>query len=83
VALVEARELPRRLMNAAAAAPKGALHARLTVAEAQPGGYGMTGSSMFVINPPHGLADTLREVLPFLKDALAQSPGASCALDVK
>ncbi len=33
VALVEARELPRRLMNAAAAAPKGALHVRLTVAE--------------------------------------------------
>jgi 23S rRNA (adenine2030-N6)-methyltransferase len=83
VALVEARELPRRLLNAAAAAPKGALHARLTVAQAQPKGYGMTGSSMVVINPPHGLADTLREVLPFLKDALAQFPGASFALDLK
>jgi 23S rRNA (adenine2030-N6)-methyltransferase len=83
VARVEARELPRRLMNAAAAAPKGALHARLTVAEPQPGGYGMTGSSMVVINPPHGLTETLREVLPFLKDALAQFEGASWAVDVK
>jgi 23S rRNA (adenine2030-N6)-methyltransferase len=83
VALVEARELPRRLMNAAAAAPKGALHARLTVAEPKAGGFGMTGSSMIVINPPHGLADTLREVLPYLRDALAQFDGASCALDQK
>jgi 23S rRNA (adenine2030-N6)-methyltransferase len=83
VALVEARELPRRLMNAAAAAPKGALHARLTVAEAKAGGFGITGSSMIVINPPHGLAETLRDVLPFLKDTLAQFDGASCALDVK
>ena len=83
VALVEARELPRRLMNAAAAAPKGALHARLTVAEPQAGGFGMTGSSMIVVNPPHGLAETLREVLPFLKDALAQFDGASFALDLK
>jgi 23S rRNA (adenine2030-N6)-methyltransferase len=83
VALVEARELPRRLMNAAASAPKGALLARLTVAEPQQSGYGMTGSSMIVINPPHGLAEMLREVLPFLKDALAQFDGASFALDTR
>jgi 23S rRNA (adenine2030-N6)-methyltransferase len=83
VALVEARELPRRLMNAAAAAPKGALHARLSLAEPQAGGFGMTGSSMIVVNPPHGLADTLREVLPCLKDALAQFDSASFTLDLK
>jgi 23S rRNA (adenine2030-N6)-methyltransferase len=87
VALVEARELPRRLLNAAASAAgpskKGALHARLTVAEPGERGYGMTGSSMVVINPPHGLADTLREVLPFLKDALGQFAGASHALEIK
>jgi 23S rRNA (adenine2030-N6)-methyltransferase len=81
VALVEARELPRRLMNAAAAAPKGALHAKLTVAEAQPGGYGMTGSSMVVINPPHGLEETLREVLPYLTETLAQSAAASHSIE--
>ena len=83
VALLESRELPRRLMNAAAAAPKGALHARLTVAPPVEHGYGMTGSSMVVINPPHGLAETLREVLPFLKEALAQFDGASFVLDTR
>jgi len=83
VALLESRELPRRLMNAAAAAPKGALHARLTVAPPGERGFGMTGSSMVVINPPHGLAETLREVLPFLKDALAQFDGAGFALDTR
>jgi 23S rRNA (adenine2030-N6)-methyltransferase len=83
VALVEARELPRRLRNAAAAAPKGMLQATLTVAAPGDKGYGMTGSSMIVVNPPHGLADMLREVLPFLKDALAQFDSASFALDTQ
>jgi 23S rRNA (adenine2030-N6)-methyltransferase len=83
VALVEARELPRRLGNAAAAAPKGWLHAALTVAEPQQRGYGMTGSGVFVINPPHGLAETLREVLPFLAQALAQFEGATCRLELQ
>jgi 23S rRNA (adenine2030-N6)-methyltransferase len=81
VALVEARELPRRLGNAAASAPKGWLRAGLTVAEPHQSGYGMTGSSMFVINPPHGLAETLREVLPFLAPALAQFEGAAHRLE--
>ena len=37
---------------------------------------------MVVINPPHGLAETLREVLPFLAQALAQFEGAAHRLDV-
>jgi 23S rRNA (adenine2030-N6)-methyltransferase len=82
VALVEARELPRRLGNAAAAAPKGWLQAGLTVSRGGDKGFGLTGSSMFVINPPHGLAETLREVLPFLAQALAQFEGAAHRLDV-
>jgi 23S rRNA (adenine2030-N6)-methyltransferase len=82
VALVEARELPRRLGNAAASAPKGWLHAGLTVVRGGAKGYGLTGSSMVVINPPHGLAETLREVLPFLAQALAQFEGAAHRLDM-
>jgi 23S rRNA (adenine2030-N6)-methyltransferase len=81
VALVEARELPRRLGNAAASAPKGWLHAGLTVARGRAKGFGLTGSSMVVINPPHGLAETLRKVLPFLAQALAQFEGATHRLD--
>jgi len=83
VALVEARELPRRLLNAAATAPKGTLHAQLTVAEPGAHGIGMSGSSVVVINPPHGLAETLREALPFLARALAQFEGAAHRLDVQ
>jgi 23S rRNA (adenine2030-N6)-methyltransferase len=82
VAIVEARELPRRLGNTAAAAPKGWMNAGLTVARGGDKGYGLTGSSMVVINPPHGLAETLREVLPFLAQALAQFEGATHRLEL-
>jgi 23S rRNA (adenine2030-N6)-methyltransferase len=82
LASVESRELPRRLANAAAAAPRGWLQARLTVAQPGPRGFGLVGSSMFVVNPPHGLADTLKAVLPFLVDTLGQFDGASQRLDV-
>ncbi len=86
LATVDSRELPRRLLNAAASATgatKGALHARLTVTETDARGFGLAGSSMVVINPPHGLADTLREVLPYLVKVLGQFAGASHLLDVK
>jgi 23S rRNA (adenine2030-N6)-methyltransferase len=82
VAIVEARELPRRLGSAAAAAPKGWLNAGLTVARGGDRGFGLTGSSMVVVNPPHGLAETLREVLPFLAQALAQFEGATHKLEL-
>jgi 23S rRNA (adenine2030-N6)-methyltransferase len=36
---------------------------------------------MFVINPPHGLHDTLREALPFLVEVLGQFDGASFLLE--
>jgi 23S rRNA (adenine2030-N6)-methyltransferase len=45
-------------------------------------GFGLTGSSMVVVNPPHGLAETLREVLPFLAQALAQFEGATHKLEL-
>jgi 23S rRNA (adenine2030-N6)-methyltransferase len=79
---LESQQLPQRLQNTAAkSAPKGWLHARLTVAPGDARGYGLLGSSMFVINPPHGLHDTLREVLPFLVQALGQFDGASFLLE--
>lgn len=79
---LESRQLPQRLQNIAAkAAPKGWLHARLSVAEADARGFGLLGSSMFVINPPHGLHATLHEVLPFLVEALGQFDGASFLLE--
>lgn len=81
--LLEAAQLPQRLKNAAAPAKKGWLHAQLTVAlPAAPGGFGLLGSSMFVINPPHTLHPMLDQTLPWLAKALAQFDGAASRLDV-
>jgi 23S rRNA (adenine2030-N6)-methyltransferase len=70
--LLEAAQLPQRLKAAAAPAKKGWLFARLTVAAPEARGFGMLGSSVFVLNPPHTVAATLRAELPWLAQALAQ-----------
>jgi 23S rRNA (adenine2030-N6)-methyltransferase len=79
---LDAMQLPKRLMTAAGAAPKGWLHASLTVGRrADDGhaedfnarereGFGMTGSGVLVVNPPFTLAAQLREALPVLATLL-------------
>lgn len=80
--LVESAQLPHRLQSAAdAAAPKGWLHARLSVARADERGFGLVGSSMFVVNPPFRLHETLQQVLPWLVDVLGQYDGANFLLE--
>jgi 23S rRNA (adenine2030-N6)-methyltransferase len=81
VQLVEAAQLPRRLKAAAKDAPKGWLHATLHVAPPQPGGFGMTGSGMFVVNPPHTLHAALAQALPVLAQRLGQYDGARFELE--
>jgi 23S rRNA (adenine2030-N6)-methyltransferase len=82
---VEAAQLPQRLKASADnLAKKGWLHARLTVAEADARGFGLIGSSVFVANPPHTLAATLRSVLPWLAPVLSQferAERASCLIE--
>jgi len=78
VSKLEAASLPKRLE---ALAPKGWLHARLSVQQPDAQGFGLEGSGMFVINPPHALAAQLQAVLPWLVDALGQYDGAHFALD--
>ena len=78
VSRVEAGQLPRRLQ---ALAPKGWLHARISVQQADAQGFGLTGSGMFIINPPYTLHDTLASCLPWLVERLAQHPQASWLLD--
>jgi 23S rRNA (adenine2030-N6)-methyltransferase len=75
---VEAAELPKRLK---ALAPRGWLHARLTVQEPDSMGFGLAGSGMFILNPPYTLHEQLSTLLPWLKDALAQYPGAQILLE--
>ena len=62
-------------------APAEWLHLRLTVAEPDPGGFGMLGSSVFVVYPPWVLRDQMRDTLPALKRSLAQYPGATFAIE--
>ena len=78
VSKLAAAELPRRLE---ALAPKSWLHARLTVQQPDAQGFGLAGSGMFVLNPPHDLAAQLQGVLPWLVDVLGQYDGAHFMLD--
>ncbi len=80
--LVESAQLPQRLQAAAdAAAPKGWLHARLTVAQSDERGFGLIGSSMLVVNPPYVLHDMLQQTLPWLTDVLGQYDDAHYLLE--
>ncbi|MDP4299632.1 23S rRNA (adenine(2030)-N(6))-methyltransferase RlmJ [Leptothrix discophora] len=78
VSRVEASQLPRRLQ---ALAPKGWLHARISVQQPDAQGFGLIGSGMFIINPPYTLHAALAGCLPWLVDRLAQHPHASYLLD--
>lgn len=78
VSKLEAAQLPKRLE---ALAPKGWLHARLTMQQPDQQGFGLAGSGMFVINPPFTLHDELLKVLPWLTDVLGQYDGANYLLE--
>jgi 23S rRNA (adenine2030-N6)-methyltransferase len=81
--LRESAQLPVRLKAIAnAQARKGWLHARLTVAEPNERGFGMLGSGVFLVNPPHTLRAQLREALPVLVRLLGQFAGASQRLEL-
>ncbi len=60
-----------------ALAPRGWLHARLSVQQVDALGFGLAGSGIVVINPPHTLHVQLQALLPWLAQALAQHDGAS------
>jgi 23S rRNA (adenine2030-N6)-methyltransferase len=80
VSKLEAAQLPRRLEGLA---PKGWLHARLTVQQPDSQGFGLAGSGMFILNPPYTLHDQLLAVLPYLTEVLAQYGGANYLLEQK
>ncbi len=80
VSKLEAAQLPRRLEGLA---PKGWLHARLTVQVPDSQGFGLAGSGMFILNPPFTLHDQLLAVLPYLTEVLGQYDGANYLLEQK
>jgi 23S rRNA (adenine2030-N6)-methyltransferase len=69
VSKLEAAQLPKRLI---ALAPKGWLHASLTVQQSSEPGFGLNGSGVIVINPPHTLREQLQATLPYLTQVLGQ-----------
>jgi 23S rRNA (adenine2030-N6)-methyltransferase len=78
VSKVEAAQLPRRL---AALAPKGWLDLRLSVQEPDAQGFGLAGSGVFVLNPPHTLHATMAATLPYLVEVLGRYPGANFQIE--
>ncbi len=80
VSKLEAAQLPRRLEGLA---PKGWLHARLTVQQPDAQGFGLAGSGMFILNPPYTLHAQLLDVLPYLTEVLGQYDGANYLLEEK
>ena len=57
------------------------LHVGLQVATPSADGFGMHGSGLFIINPPWTLHATLKSVMPYLADVLAQDDGAKYLLE--
>ena len=76
-----AAQLPARLTRLARAAPKGWLNASLTVGEPDEEGFGMSGSGVVVINPPHTLRAALADALPWLARTLARGPRSRFTLE--
>lgn len=79
----ESARLSARLADLAAGAPKGWLDARLVVSEPDAEGFGMTGSGMFVVNPPHTLPAQLEAMLPYLVRHLGAYPEAHYRLECR
>lgn len=85
VARPEAHDLPRKLKNAAMRAGKPWLYAALSVKSGQSNArgvaVGLSGSGVFVVNPPFTLLPALKESLPHLVQLLAQDGHAGFELE--
>jgi 23S rRNA (adenine2030-N6)-methyltransferase len=56
------------------------IDATLNIGTPSRDGFGMYGSSMFIVNPPWKLAETLRECLPYLAKTLGNTGNGSFSL---
>lgn len=81
VTKVQARELPRRLD--AVARQRERLDVRLLVDQPDRQGFGLAGSGVFVVNPPHTLQRALAGVMPELVRRLGRFDGAGFELTAR
>jgi 23S rRNA (adenine2030-N6)-methyltransferase len=65
----KAQQLPEQLKQLPV---KSWLHVALNVQAPSEDGFGMHGSGMFILNPPHTLYGVLQEVMPYLAKVLGQ-----------
>jgi 23S rRNA (adenine2030-N6)-methyltransferase len=59
------------------------LEVTLQVSRPVPDGFGLTGSGVFVVNPPWTLESELRQTLPFLVEVLGQDKSAAFRIEAK
>jgi 23S rRNA (adenine2030-N6)-methyltransferase len=78
LATIEARQLPEKLKKLP---NTDWLCANLTVGTVPRNGRGMTGSALFVINPPWTLEAALRTALPILAETLGNDDKAGWSID--
>jgi 23S rRNA (adenine2030-N6)-methyltransferase len=71
-----ARRLPQQLCNLA----EKSLDIVMRVRSSPPGGWGMSGSGLVILNPPWLLEETMAETLPYLVRALGEDGGAGWSL---
>jgi 23S rRNA (adenine2030-N6)-methyltransferase len=74
----ESRKLPDTLKRHC---PADWLHVSLTVKQPAPGGHGLHGSGMFIVNPPFTLPEIFKRVLPYLAQILGQDDYATHELE--
>ncbi|NMM39030.1 MAG: 23S rRNA (adenine(2030)-N(6))-methyltransferase RlmJ [Glaciimonas sp.] len=75
---MEARQLPEKLKQLPAG---GWLDVTLSVCAPAPDGFGLHSSGMFVINPPWTLEPMLKELMPYLVNALGTDDDAGFTLE--
>ncbi|MDR1310525.1 MAG: 23S rRNA (adenine(2030)-N(6))-methyltransferase RlmJ [Burkholderiaceae bacterium] len=59
------------------------LEVTLQISRPVPDGFGLTGSGVFVVNPPWTLENELRQTLPFLVEVLGQDKSAAFRIEAK
>ena len=80
IARPEAHDLPRRLRTLATRLQRPWLWATLTVKSGKRA-QGLPASGLFIVNPPHTLAASLRDALPQMAEWLAQDDTADWQLE--
>ncbi len=76
----ESQQLPEQLKRLPL---KHWLHVTLTVKHPVPGGLGLHGSGMFIVNPPWRLKENLEAAMPVLTALLDQDGGARYTLEAE